>query len=50
MDVLKAEFLPEFLNRIDDTIIFRPLRMDDLTRRSSRSRSASWKASSSRPA
>ncbi len=25
MDVLKAEFLPEFLNRIDETIIFRPL-------------------------
>ena len=32
MDVLKAEFLPEFLNRIDDTIIFRPLGMQDLTK------------------
>jgi len=31
-DVLKREFLPEFLNRIDETIIFRPLGMDDLTR------------------
>ena len=30
--VLKAEFLPEFLNRIDDTIIFRPLGMDELTK------------------
>ena len=29
--VLKAEFLPEFLNRIDETIIFRPLGMDQLT-------------------
>jgi ATP-dependent Clp protease ATP-binding subunit ClpB len=32
MDVLKAEFLPEFLNRIDDTIIFHPLGMAELTR------------------
>ncbi len=32
MDVLKAEFLPEFLNRIDDTIIFRPLGLEQLTR------------------
>ncbi len=31
-DVLKAEFLPEFLNRIDETIIFRPLGMDELDR------------------
>ncbi len=31
-EVLRAEFLPEFLNRIDETIIFRPLGMDDLTR------------------
>ena len=31
MDVLKAEFLPEFLNRIDETIIFHPLGMDELT-------------------
>ena len=30
-NVLKAEFLPEFLNRIDETIIFRPLGMDQLT-------------------
>ena len=28
MDVLKAEFLPEFLNRIDETIIFHPLGME----------------------
>ncbi len=28
MDVLKHEFLPEFLNRIDETIIFRPLGME----------------------
>ncbi|GAC1470107.1 MAG: ATP-dependent chaperone ClpB [Isosphaeraceae bacterium] len=32
MEVLKAEFLPEFLNRIDETIIFHPLGMDELTR------------------
>ncbi len=32
MDVLKAEFLPEFLNRIDETIIFHPLRMQELTK------------------
>ena len=32
MNVLKAEFLPEFLNRIDDTIIFRPLGMEELTK------------------
>jgi ATP-dependent Clp protease ATP-binding subunit ClpB len=30
MNILKAEFLPEFLNRIDDTIIFRPLGMEEL--------------------
>ena len=32
LDLLKAEFLPEFLNRIDDTIIFHPLGMRELTR------------------
>jgi ATP-dependent Clp protease ATP-binding subunit ClpB len=32
MDVLKHEFLPEFLNRIDETIIFRPLSMEHLTK------------------
>jgi ATP-dependent Clp protease ATP-binding subunit ClpB len=32
MEVLKAEFLPEFLNRIDETIIFHPLGLDELTR------------------
>jgi ATP-dependent Clp protease ATP-binding subunit ClpB len=32
MNVLKAEFLPEFLNRIDETIIFHPLGMGELTR------------------
>ena len=31
MDVLRHEFLPEFLNRIDETIIFRPLGMEELT-------------------
>ena len=30
LEILKAEFLPEFLNRIDDTIIFRPLGMREL--------------------
>ena len=32
MDMLKAEFLPEFLNRIDETIIFHPLGMAELTK------------------
>jgi ATP-dependent Clp protease ATP-binding subunit ClpB len=32
LEVLKAEFLPEFLNRVDETIIFHPLGMDELTR------------------
>ncbi len=31
-EVLKAEFLPEFLNRIDETILFRPLGMAELTK------------------
>jgi len=31
MEVLKAEFLPEFLNRIDETIIFHPLGVKELT-------------------
>jgi ATP-dependent Clp protease ATP-binding subunit ClpB len=31
MEILRAEFLPEFLNRIDETIIFRPLGMKELT-------------------
>ncbi len=32
LNVLKVEFLPEFLNRIDETIIFHPLGMDELTK------------------
>ena len=32
LDVLRIEFLPEFLNRIDETIIFHPLGMGELTR------------------
>jgi ATP-dependent Clp protease ATP-binding subunit ClpB len=32
MNVLKSEFLPEFLNRIDETIIFHPLGMQELTK------------------
>jgi ATP-dependent Clp protease ATP-binding subunit ClpB len=31
-NVLKTAFLPEFLNRVDDTIVFHPLGMDELTR------------------
>ncbi|MDB5350445.1 MAG: ATP-dependent chaperone ClpB [Planctomycetota bacterium] len=31
-EVLKREFLPEFLNRIDETIIFHPLTMKELTK------------------
>ena len=31
-EVLKREFLPEFLNRIDETILFHPLGLPDLTR------------------
>ena len=29
-DALKARFLPEFLNRIDDTVIFQPLDRDEI--------------------
>ncbi len=32
LNVLKAEFLPEFLNRIDETIIFHPLGMQELVK------------------
>jgi ATP-dependent Clp protease ATP-binding subunit ClpB len=32
MEVLKAEFLPEFLNRIDETVVFHPLGMGELTK------------------
>lgn len=32
MNVLKNEFLPEFLNRIDETIIFHPLHLAELTK------------------
>lgn len=31
MDVLKQNFRPEFLNRVDDVVIFRPLGEDQLT-------------------
>jgi ATP-dependent Clp protease ATP-binding subunit ClpB len=31
MEVLREEFLPEFLNRIDETIIFHPLGKQELT-------------------
>ncbi len=31
-EVLKQEFLPEFLNRIDETILFHPLTMAELTK------------------
>ncbi|MBX6313981.1 MAG: ATP-dependent chaperone ClpB [Isosphaeraceae bacterium] len=31
LDVLKNEFLPEFLNRIDEVILFHPLGMEELT-------------------
>ena len=31
-EVLRREFLPEFLNRLDETIIFRPLGMTELTK------------------
>ena len=32
LNVLRNEFLPEFLNRIDETIIFHPLGMSELTK------------------
>jgi ATP-dependent Clp protease ATP-binding subunit ClpB len=32
LNVLKTEFLPEFLNRIDETIIFHPLGREELTK------------------
>src|SRR5262249_2784434 len=30
MEALRSHFRPEFLNRVDDTILFRPLSEDDL--------------------
>ena len=30
-DALKAHFRPEFLNRVDDTIVFHELSMDEVT-------------------
>ncbi|MGO2853143.1 MAG: AAA family ATPase, partial [Tetragenococcus koreensis] len=30
MNMLKAEFKPEFLNRVDDTILFTPLNVEDM--------------------
>jgi ATP-dependent Clp protease ATP-binding subunit ClpB len=32
MELLRQTFRPEFLNRVDDTIIFRPLSSDDITK------------------
>ncbi|OLA99058.1 MAG: ATP-dependent chaperone ClpB, partial [Gemmatimonadetes bacterium 13_2_20CM_1_69_27] len=32
MDLLRRTFRPEFLNRVDDTIIFRPLSSDDIAK------------------
>ncbi len=32
MDAVRAHFKPEFLNRVDDLIIFNPLRKEELTR------------------
>jgi ATP-dependent Clp protease ATP-binding subunit ClpB len=32
MDALRAEFKPEFLNRVDDVVVFRPLSREDLSR------------------
>ncbi|HWP59980.1 MAG TPA: ATP-dependent chaperone ClpB [Candidatus Acidoferrales bacterium] len=32
MEALRAHFRPEFLNRVDDTILFRPLSAEDLER------------------
>ena len=49
MDVLKAEFLPEFLNRIDETIIFHPLGMEELTQDRRHPAPAARSASSPRP-
>ncbi|WP_147820871.1 ATP-dependent chaperone ClpB [Salidesulfovibrio onnuriiensis] len=32
MDTLRHHFRPEFLNRVDETVLFRPLHLDQLTR------------------
>ena len=48
-NVLKAAFLPEFLNRIDETIIFHPLGMDELTQDRRHPAPAAGDASSPRP-
>jgi ATP-dependent Clp protease ATP-binding subunit ClpB len=31
MEALRAEFKPEFLNRVDDVVVFRPLSREDLS-------------------
>jgi ATP-dependent Clp protease ATP-binding subunit ClpB len=32
LEALRAEFRPEFLNRVDDIVVFRPLSREDLSR------------------
>ncbi len=32
MDELRAQFRPEFLNRVDETVLFKPLTLDETTR------------------
>ncbi|MBL7075940.1 MAG: ATP-dependent chaperone ClpB [Kiritimatiellae bacterium] len=32
MDELRARFRPEFLNRVDETVLFKPLTLDEITR------------------
>ena len=32
MEVLRAHFRPEFLNRVDETVVFLPLRRDQIAR------------------
>ena len=32
MDALKREFRPEFLNRLDEVVLFRPLGREQITR------------------
>ena len=47
LDVLRREFRPEFLNRVDDIVVFHGLTRDDLRKLASRSSSATCASASS---
>ena len=48
-NVLKSAFLPEFLNRIDETIIFHPLGMTRTDQDRRNPAADGWRSNSSKP-